>query len=123
MIKLLAILSLLSLVWITPQIDAKEGYNREQFYDIVELTNIIENAREAGLSEKQIAKLEVRGDGKTINVKEYLEDILRRKRIKDKRLQEFLKKKFLTVGDVFKELLVMEPAVLSKLREELISER
>ncbi len=104
-------------------VHAQSGFDRRQFYDIIELTKIIEKARDAGFSEEQIARLELRDGDTTINVKDYLDEIKRRKLLRDKKLKEFLSKNFLTVRDIFKELLVLEPDKLAKLREELVSDR
>ncbi|MCP4296823.1 MAG: hypothetical protein GY786_14575 [Proteobacteria bacterium] len=104
-------------------VHAQSGFDRKQFYDIVELTKIIEKARDAGFSEEQISRLELRDGDTTINVKDYLDEIKRRKLLRDKKLKEFLNKNFLTVRDIFKELLVLEPDKLAKLREELVSDR
>ncbi|PCI29582.1 MAG: hypothetical protein COB67_03660 [SAR324 cluster bacterium] len=102
---------------------AQEQDPRRQFYDVVELTKLIEKAREAGFSDEQIARLELRDGGRTVNVQAYMESLRQKKSMRDEKLQNFLNKKFLTVQDIFKELLILEPSVLIRLREELVSER
>jgi len=96
---------------------------RRKFYDIAELIKLIERAREAGMSDEDLAKLEIRDGDKVINVMEYKAEFERLEKLKDERLRKFLSKKFLTVNDIFKELIVSEPETIKKLREELVSER
>ena len=96
---------------------------RRQFYSIEELIKLIERAREAGMSDEELGKLELRDGDKVINVQDYItEERLRRLR-KEEKLREFLSKKFLTVNDIYGELIKSEPEVIEKLREELVSER
>jgi hypothetical protein len=96
---------------------------RRQFYDIAELIRLIERAREAGMTDEELHKLEIRDGDRVINVMEYKAEFERLQRLKDERLKAFLSKQFLTVNDIFQELIVTEPDVIQKLREELISER
>ncbi|MCP4756555.1 MAG: hypothetical protein GY866_37305 [Proteobacteria bacterium] len=103
---------------------AKEpANNREKFNRIPELIKLIQRARDAGMSDEDLKNLELRDGDKTFNVNDYIEDSKRIERTKDDKLKRFLSKKFLTVNDIFKELIVSEPGVIKKLREELVSER
>ena len=101
---------------------AQEG-RREMYYDMVELSKLIEISREAGFSDEQLRRMEIRDGDRTINIAEYLRKIERKKTIKDEAVKEFLKKKFLTVQDIYNEMLKLEPTTLIKVREELVSIR
>lgn len=100
-----------------------ENSDRRKFYNIAELVKIIERARKAGFSDEDLKKLELRDGDQMINIMDYMEDLERLRKLKDKRLQEFLNKRFLTVKDIYNELVATEPEVIKKLREELVSER
>ena len=100
-----------------------ENAGRRKFYNIAELVKIIERARKAGFSDEDLKKLELRDGDQMINIMDYMEDLERLRKLKDKRLQEFLNKRFLTVKDIYNELVATEPEVIKKLREELVSER
>lgn len=113
----------LSLFVVFPLFSQQDNTGRRQFYDLVELTKIIQRARDAGFSEEELKNLELKEAGTTINVYDYMNEILARRRIEDEKLKAFLSKKFLTVGDVYQEMVDLEPDVLTKLREELVSER
>lgn len=96
---------------------------RRQFYKLKELLKIIDQAREAGMSDEDLKKLELHDGNRKINVLEYIAELERLKAMKDKELEEFLSKKFLTVNDIFNELITSEPSVIEKLRERLVSDR
>jgi hypothetical protein len=96
---------------------------RRQFYDIAELIRLIERAREAGMTDEELHQLEIRDGDRIINVMEYKAEFERLQRLKEERLKAFLSKQFLTVNDIFQELIVTEPDVIRKLREELVSDR
>lgn len=108
---------------ITGGVVAQDNVGRRQFYDIVELSKLIEKAREAGFTDEQIARLQLRDSGDSIDVEKYMNEIRQKKIMRDRKLKEFLSKKFLTIQDIYKELVTLEPDVLNKLREELVSER
>ena len=97
--------------------------NRNQFYSVVELTRLIQRAKEAGFSDDEIANLQIKDGDQVINVKEYIERIENKKIFKQQQLEAFKKKKFLTINDIYTELVKLEPDVLTRLREELVSER
>lgn len=101
---------------------AQEG-RRDMYYDIVELSKLIEISREAGFNDEQLRGMEIRDGNRSINIAEYLREIERKKMIKDEAVKDFLKKKFLTVQDIYNEMLKLEPATLIKVREELVSIR
>lgn len=100
----------------------QEG-RRDMYYDLVELSKLIEISREAGFSEDQLKGLEIRDGNRTVNVSEYMHKIQNQKVIEDEAVKEFLEKKFLTVQDIYHEMLKLEPTTLIKLREELVSAR
>ena len=113
----------LSFFIVFPLFSQEGNTGRRQFYDLVELTKIIQRARDAGFSEEELKNLELKDAGTTINVYDYMNEILARQRIEDEKLKAFLSKRFLTVGDVYQEMVNLEPDALTKLREELVSER
>jgi DNA-binding transcriptional MerR regulator len=113
----------LSFIMVFPLFSQEGNTGRRQFYDLVELTKIIQRARDAGFSEEELKNLELKDAGTTINVYDYMNEILARQRIEDEKLKDFLSKRFLTVGDVYQEMVNLEPDELTKLREELVSER
>lgn len=94
-----------------------------QFYNLKELIRIIDQAREAGMSDEDLKSLELHDGNRKINVMEYIAELERLKAMKDKELEDFLSKKFLTINDIFNELIVSEPNVIKKLRERLVSDR
>jgi len=96
---------------------------RKQFYKLNELIKIIDQAREAGMSDEDLKNLELDDGGRKINILEYMAELERLKALKDKELEDFLSKKFLTINDIFNELIVSEPKVIKKLREKLVSDR
>ena len=101
----------------------RDSDRRRQFYSIEELIRLIDKAREAGMSNEELSRLELRDGDKMINVQDYItKERLRRLR-KEKKLKEFLSRQFITVNDIYSELIKSEPEVIEKLREELVSER
>ncbi|MDT8446908.1 MAG: hypothetical protein RRB13_08470 [bacterium] len=121
--KFKLILCLLLLVFTAPLMAQSVVVDqRDQFRDIENLIKLIEKARENGLSDEEIKQLNLREQGGDINVMEYIEAFRLKKRLKDQKLQAFLEKRFLTVTDIFNELVNMEPEQLEKLREELTSD-
>ncbi|MFH2132158.1 MAG: hypothetical protein ABIK68_17405 [bacterium] len=96
---------------------------RRQFYNLEELIKIIDRARESGMSDEDLKKLELHDGDRKINVLEYMAELERLRAMKDKELEIFLSKKFLTINDIFNELIVSEPNVIKKLREKLVSDR
>jgi len=94
---------------------------RRQFQNIDALIALIEKARDAGISDDEIKKLQLNLKDKDVDVLEYIEAFRRRKRLADQKNKDFLATRFLTVSDIFNELVDMEPDRLENLREELIS--
>jgi len=99
-----------------------QNTGRRQFYDIVELTKLITRAREAGFSDDELKKMQLMDGDTVINVNDYVNSIIEKKLIEDEKLKLFLSKKFLTIRDVYTELVNLEPEVLIKLREDLVSD-
>jgi len=95
---------------------------RTKFKNVEDLLKLIEKAREAGISDEELKKLDLNNEEGQVSVLEYIEEFKKVKRLKDQELQDFMEKRFLTVGDIFKELVDMEPSKLKTLREELVSE-
>lgn len=107
--------------WLFAQNDINTG--RRKYYNIEALIDLIEKAREAGMSDEELKKLEIRDGDREINVWEYIEREKLARMKEDAMLRELLSKKFLTVNDIYNELIKTEPRVIKKLREELVSER
>lgn len=112
-----------SLVFSTGYAQQQSYEARRQFYKLNELIRIIDQAREAGMSDEDLKNLELHDGDRKINVLEYIAELERLKAMKDKELEKFLSKKFLTINDIFNELIVSEPSVIKKLRERLVSDR
>ena len=94
---------------------------RENFKHIDALIALIEKARNAGMSDQEIKQLQLNLAGKDIDVLAYIEAFQDKKRKEHQKLKDFLSKRFLTVSDIFNEMVDMEPMKLEHLREELIS--
>ena len=96
--------------------------NREQFYKVEDLLQLIQKAKEAGFSKADIMNLTIQDGSEEINVMEYIAAVRNRDAARTRRMKEFLSKQFITPQDVFNELVTMEPDELGKLREELTRE-
>lgn len=101
----------------TPQRD------RNQFHKVIELTKLIQKAKEAGFSDDDIKNMQIKDGEQVINVVDYISKIENKKIFEQKKLNDFKKKRFLTMKDIFSELIKLEPDVLTRLREELIGEQ
>lgn len=120
-----SILMLCFLTFFIGTIAAQDFANtsRDKYYKIEELIKLIERAREAGMSEEDLKSLEIRDGDKEINVLDYIEQEKLERLKKEAALKALLEKNFLTVNDIYKELIKTEPEVIQQLREELVSER
>ncbi len=96
---------------------------RRKYYSVEELIKLIQKAREAGLSEDSIRNMEIRDGDKEINLLDYIEQEKLDRLKSNEYLKELLSKNFLTVNDIYRELIKTEPEVIQRLREELVSER
>lgn len=96
---------------------------RRQFYVVENLIKMIEQARDAGMSDEDIQKMTIPVDGRDKSIVDYIAELEHLRALKDKELEDFLSKKFLTINDIFNELIVSEPNVIKKLREKLVSDR
>ena len=120
---LFVILLLVAAVALPISITAAREKDRAKFYKIDELNRLIQKAKEAGFSEKDLETLILRDADKSINVNEYIAEMEHDEKVKIQKLQEFLNKRFLTIGDIYKEMIKLEPDTLINLREELVSDR
>jgi DNA-binding transcriptional MerR regulator len=104
---------------------AQESINtgRRKYYRVEELIKLIQRAREAGMSDESIRKMEIRDGDKEINLLDYIEQEKLDRLKSQEYLKELMSKNFLTVNDIYRELIKTEPEVIQKLREELVSER
>ncbi len=123
--KLRAIAAILMIIvlFTTLVLAQESSVNRDKYYNVRELIRLIEKAREAGISDEELKGLEIRDGDQEINVLEYIEAEKLERLRKNQKLKELLNKKFLTVNDIYNELIKSEPEVIKKLREELVSER
>ena len=122
-ISVLVVTILLSCSFLYAQDSGNSNTGRRKFYSVEELIKLIEQAREAGMSEEDLKSMEIIDGDQEINVLDYIEQKRLQRLLKDKKLKELLSKNFLTVNDIYKELIKTEPNVIQKLREELVSER
>ncbi len=120
----------LCLIILTCSLVSSAGFSQErsyearrQFYTLEKLIKLIEQARDAGMSDEDLKKMELQDGDRKINILEYMAELERLRALKDKELEDFLSKKFLTINDIFNELIVSEPNVIKKLREKLVSDR
>jgi hypothetical protein len=120
----------LCLIIVTSSLVSSTGFSQErsyearrQFYAVENLIKIIEQARAAGMSDEEIQKMTIPVDGRDKSIVDYLAELERLRALKNKELEDFLSKKFLTINDIFNELIISEPKVIQKLREELVSDR
>ena len=95
--------------------------DRNQFYSLVELTELIQKTKEAGFSDEQIKNMQIKDGDKVINVMDYIRKIENKRIFEQKQLEDFRNRKFLTVQDIYGELIKLEPDALTRLREELTS--
>ncbi len=75
------------------------------------------------MSDESIRNMEIRDGDKKINLFDYIEQEKLDRLKNQEYLKELMNKNFLTVNDIYKELIKTEPEVIQKLREELVSER
>lgn len=87
---------------------------------VQDLMQLIEAARQAGLTEEQVRQLTLRDEeGNSINAWEYLQAQLARKQKEEALQQEMRTRVYLTVRDVFADLRKSESSDLSNLRDQL----
>ena len=122
---MLFIIPLLLTTWHPGDISAQSStaQRRDQFTDIVELIKLLEKAGEAGFDSEYLKNLYIQDGDRKISVYEYMEQKRLAENIKNKKLKEFLEKQFLTIQDIYNELVKLEPETLMSLREELVSVR
>ena len=119
--KLAALLGLAATLGLLAAAPALTQEQRKKgFLDVVELKRLLEVAREAGFSNKEMREITIEDDeGKIINVWAYLEEVERLKRLKAKQRKAQEEKVYLTVQDVYAELKKDEPADLTRLRDKI----
>ena len=92
----------------------------EGLVDLQELIRVIEIARESGFSEEEIKEITIEDGGRVIKALDYYNRILDQRAKRAAALKEREGRVYLTVDDIVKELVVMEPADLKRLREDLL---
>ena len=93
----------------------------EGFYDTDQLERLFQIARESGFSEQEIREITIEDEqGKSVNAWDYLQDVKRRRSMRDKADQEKLKKIYITVQDILSDLRRREKDDLLKLRDESV---
>jgi len=97
-----------------------EAPPREGFLDLQELIRLLEVAKESGFTEEQLKDITVEDEGRLINAWEYVQEQRRKAEATAKARQERESRVYLTVKDVVKELMELEPKDLRKLRDELV---
>lgn len=95
---------------------------KKQFYNINELILIIERARNAGFTDDEIKAITLKEDltDKTINADAYIQNVQKMEAQLKKQNLVNLKKKYLTVQDIFNDLASLEQNQLKKFRDNLI---
>jgi hypothetical protein len=95
--------------------------SQEGFYDVEELERLFRIAREAGFTEDEIRNIRIEDEeGRTVNAWDYLQEIKRRRAVKDKAEAERLHRLYITVQDIIADLQRRERDDLKKLREQTI---
>ena len=120
--KLRKLAALLGLTAVLGLLAAATALTQEKkgFRDVVELKRLLEVAREAGFSDKEMREITIEDDeGKIINVWAYLEEVERLKRLEARQRKAQEEKVYLTVQDVYTELKKDEPADLTRLRDKI----
>ena len=121
----ITIIILITALMLTSEVFAQDPVNtgRRKYYSVEELIKLIQRAREAGMSDDSIRNMEIRDGDKEINLLDYIEQEKLDRLKSQEYLKELLSKNFLTVNDIYRELIKTEPEVIQRLREELVSER
>ena len=120
--KLRKLAALLVLTAVLGLLAAATALTQEKkgFRDVVELKRLLEVAREAGFSDKEMREITIEDDeGKIINVWAYLEEVERLKLLEARQRKAQEEKVYLTVQDVYTELKKDEPADLTRLRDKI----
>ena len=104
----------------TPAPRAADDEVPEGLVDLQELIRLIEIARESGFSEEEIKEITIEDGGRVIKALDYYNKILDQRAKRAAALKERESRVYLTVDDIVKELVTMEPADLKRLREELV---
>jgi len=92
---------------------------KNKFYDIVDLIQLIEKAREAGFTDEELKTLTIRDGDKTLYAMQYIQEQEKLKALKLKHAEAILKKQYLTVQDILNDLIALEPKQLKQFRDEL----
>ncbi|MBI4082930.1 MAG: hypothetical protein HY423_10005 [Candidatus Lambdaproteobacteria bacterium] len=93
------------------------------FQDAERLQRLLDVAKEAGFTDEQIKSITVEDESRLIRAWEHIqEQKLQRERL-EKAKAEREKRVYLTVQDVFNELLAADPEDLKKLRDSLFLNR
>jgi len=91
------------------------------FYGIDELERLFQIAKESGFGEEELRQIAIEDEqGKTVNAWDYLQEMRRRRSLKDRSSQERLQKIYLTVQDVLAELRRREKEDLKDLRDKSV---
>lgn len=95
--------------------------SQEGFYDIEQLERLFQIARESGFTDQDIREITIEDEkGNIVNAWDYLEEIKRRRALKDKADEEKLHRLYITVQDILSDLRRREGDDLRKLREQTI---
>ena len=95
--------------------------SQEGFYNVDQLERLFQIARESGFTEEDIRAITIQDEeGKAINAWDYLQEVKRRRAVRDKADQEKLQKIYITVQDILSDLRRREKDDLRKLRDETV---
>ncbi|MGK0288769.1 MAG: hypothetical protein ACI86H_000188 [bacterium] len=99
----------------------KKFTGREQFYDIAELTKLIQTAKDAGFSKQELMdRLSIRDENKILNAMEYIQKQKQLEKLNAAELQKIRNKKYLTIQDLIIDLMKLEPKTLALFRKKLL---
>jgi hypothetical protein len=103
---------------VSPQALPESG---EGFYDIDQLERLFQIARDSGFTEQEIREITIEDElGNAVNAWDYLQEVKRRRSMRDKADQEKLTKIYLTVQDILADLGRREKDDLRKLRDQSV---
>lgn len=98
--------------------------SQEGFYDIDQLEKLFQIARESGFSDQDIREITIEDEqGRTVNAWDYLQEVKKRRAMREKADQEKLSKIYLTVQDILSDLRKREKDDLRKLRDKTAFEQ
>ena len=94
--------------------------SQEGFYDIDELEQLIEVARESGFTQEDIEQITIEDEGREINAWEFLQEMKRKRALEREKSRAQSTKIYLTIQGILADLAEEKKDDLSTLRDESI---